>query len=158
MSNELAPRRVRRRIAAIPALLLLICAPVAFSATPVASCKPRIEAGWIRLIPGGMMMGGFARLVNPCPAPAAVVAGESPQFGAVELHESTMENGVSRMRPVPRLEIPAKGSVELRPGSYHLMLMQPKDKLAPGMRVPITLQLADGQTVTAEFVTRPVGQ
>jgi copper(I)-binding protein len=148
----------RRWMLAVPAaVLLLASAPAALAAAP-ADCKPRIEAGWIRLVPGGMMMGGFARLVNPCPLPAAVVSAESPQFGEVELHQSIMDNGVSRMRPVPRLEIPANGSAELRPGSYHLMLMQPKGPLAPGARVPITLKLESGQAITAEFVTRPVGQ
>ncbi len=138
-------------------LLLALAAPLA-SAAPPSSCTPRVEAGWIRLVPGRMMMGGFARLVNPCAVPAAVVSAQSPRFGAVELHQTIMDNGMSRMRPVPRLEIPAQGSVELRPGSYHLMLMQPQGEFVPGQRVPITLTLADGQHISAEFVTRPVGQ
>ena len=141
----------------LPALLLAAAAPIAMAAPPV-TCTPRVEAGWIRLVPGRMMMGGFARLVNPCDAPAAVVSADSPRFGDVELHQTIMDNGMSRMRPVPRLDIPAQGSVELRPGSYHLMLMQPKGDFAPGQRVPITLQLADGRHIQGDFVTRPVGQ
>ena len=141
---------------ALLALLLITATPLAFAAPP--ACTPRIEAGWIRLVPGRMMMGGFARVVNPCSTPAAVVSAASPRFGSVELHQTIMDNGMSRMRPVPRLEIPANGSAELRPGSYHLMLMQPKGDFTAGQRVPITLTLADGRNVEADFITRPVGQ
>jgi len=49
----------------------------------------------------------------------------SPQFGAVELHESTVEDGVARMRAIPELVVPAHGTATLERGGKHLMLMAP---------------------------------
>ena len=51
----------------------------------------------------------------------------SPQFGAVEIHETKIEDGIARMRELDALVVPARGSVTLERGGKHLMLMKGKD-------------------------------
>ncbi len=142
-------RRVLQALA-----LALVCAtaiPRAFA----ADCAPRVRDGWIRLTPGGMPMhAGFGRIDNPCAAPVTVVSAKSPAYGRVELHESRIVDGVSRMRAVPTLRIAPDGAAVLKPGGLHLMLMRPATTLKPGSRVAVEFRTADGRTLLGEFEVR----
>jgi len=71
---------------------------------------------------------------------AALVGAESPVAGVVEIHEMRMEGNVMRMRAVPKLELPAGQAVDLKPGGYHIMLMNLKAPLRKGESVPIKLK------------------
>lgn len=122
-------------------------------AARAGDCLPEIDSAWIRKPPMAMpMMAGFAEIRNPCAEPVRIVAARSPAFGAVELHETTRVDGVSRMRHVEALDVPARGTVVLAPGGLHLMLMQPRGAVAAGQRVPLVLVLEDGAEVAAELV------
>jgi copper(I)-binding protein len=73
----------------------------------------------------------------------------------VEIHETTIdENSVMRMRPVDGIDVPANGSVELKPGGYHIMLLNVKKELQPGDKVSLTLTFASGRTVSVEAEVR----
>ena len=116
-------------------------------------CVPRFEAGWIRVGPAAMqMMGGFGRIENGCAEDAAVVAASSVQFADVSMHRTIEEDGISRMRPVARLEVDAGTTTVLEPGGLHLMLMQPREPLREGSKVSVTLKLEDGRELPAELV------
>ena len=120
-----------------------------------AQCVPRFEAGWIRLGPAAMqMMGGFGRIENDCAEDAAVVAASSAQFTDVSLHRTIEEDGISRMRPVARLEVDAGTTTVLEPGGLHLMLMQPREPLREGGKVSVTLKLEDGRELPAVLTVR----
>lgn len=120
-----------------------------------AACLPEVRDGWIRLTPGPMAMdAGFGRLVNPCPAAATVTAARSTAYADASLHETTLDNGISRMRPVPSLTIPARGEAVLQPGGLHLMLMQPATRPAAGGHVEIAFRLEDGREVRGTFSVR----
>ncbi len=71
---------------------------------------------------------------------AALVGAESPVAGVVEIHEMRMEGNTMRMRPISKLELPAGPAVELKPGGYHIMLMNLKGPLKKGESVPIRLK------------------
>lgn len=141
---------------------LIACLLAAGLLAPVAACardcRPQIREGWVRMPPGKTpMMAGFGRIVNPCAMPAKIVSVGSPSFGSVELHETRLIEGVSRMRPVPELRLAPDGSAVLKPGGLHLMLMRPTTALKPGSRVVIEFVLADGGRVLGEFeVRKPV--
>jgi copper(I)-binding protein len=77
-------------------------------------------------MPGRQMSAGYLVLTNNTDEPIVIDAVTSPHFGAVELHETTIENGISRMRQMEELVIPANGSVRLERGGKHLMLMRSK--------------------------------
>lgn len=120
-----------------------------------AGCQPRIEQGWIRLLPGGMPMhGGFARIDNRCPGAITITGAKSTSYGSVELHETRNVDGVMRMRQLKELRIAPKDAAVLKPGGMHLMLMDPVRPLKPGNRIAVVFTLADGREVVGEFIAR----
>ena len=78
-------------------------------------------------MPGRHMSAGFLVLTNNTDADIRITRVTSPQFGAVEIHETSIEDGIARMRELDELVVPAGGSVTLERGGKHLMLMQAKD-------------------------------
>ncbi|MCX7265278.1 MAG: copper chaperone PCu(A)C [Betaproteobacteria bacterium] len=81
-----------------------------------------------------------------------LIEAKSPVAGVVEVHEMAMEAGVMKMRAVPGLALPAGQSVELKPGGYHVMLMDLKGQVKEGDVVPLTLVVEgkDGKRQTLE--------
>ena len=81
----------------------------------------------------------------------------SPLAGVVEIHEMAMDGNVMKMRAVAVLELPAGKTVELKPGGYHVMLMDLKQPLKAGETVPLTLVVegAGGKRETVE-ISAPV--
>jgi copper(I)-binding protein len=94
-------------------------------------------------MPGRQMSAGYLVLTNNTDEAIVIDEVTSPHFGSVELHETTIENGMSRMRRIEELVIPANGSVTLERGGKHLMLMR-----STGPNEIITLQfLSNGEPV-----------
>ena len=83
-----------------------------------------------------------------------LVAGTSPAAGLVEIHEMKMDKDVMKMAALPSgLDLPAGKTVELRPGGYHVMLMDLKSALTADSTVPVTLTFQDakGNQTSQEF-------
>jgi copper(I)-binding protein len=76
----------------------------------------------------------------------------SPVAGVVEVHEMKMDNDMMRMRQLPALDLPAGKPVKLAPGGYHLMLLNLKQPLKDGDKVPLTLEIEDAQKVRSKVV------
>ena len=121
-----------------------------------AICSPKVDDAWVRLVPGGDMPmdAGYAVIDNPCDTPVVVTGATSPSYADVSVHESTMSNGISQMRPVDALRIEPHARVELRPGGYHLMLMAPRVRPKAGQQVTILFQLQDGRAIAGSFRAR----
>ncbi len=142
------------RLAAV-LFALVLSAPVA-----ARDCRPQVREGWVRMPPSGMsmktmpMMAGFGRIVNHCSTPATILSARSPSFGSVELHETRVVDGVSKMRPLPSLRVAPDGAAILRPGGMHLMLMRPRTALKAGSRIVVEFELAGGGTLLGEFEVR----
>jgi len=105
-----------------------------------------VSQAWIRpAVKGQSGTGGFMRLIST--QGATLVGFESPVAKA-ELHEMSMDGNVMRMRPINALTLPAGRPVDLKPGSYHLMLINLKAPLKVGEVVPVTIKLkaGDGKT------------
>lgn len=68
-----------------------------------------------------------------------LVSVSSPVAGLVEIHEMKVEGGVMKMRAIPGLDLPAGQAVALKPGGYHVMLLDLKQPLKAGDTVPFTL-------------------
>lgn len=110
-----------------------------------------VQDAWVRAtVAQQKSTGAFMRLTAK--ADSRVVAAQSPVAGVVEVHEMAMEKDVMRMRAVPVLALPAGQTVELKPGGYHVMLMDLKAPVKAGEVVPLTLTLesAGGQRSTLE--------
>ena len=126
-------------------LLFALCAaflPAAFSADgPTA----RVSHVWIREAPPGVdVMAGYFVLENLTGKSLSLTAVSSPDFGSAMMHESLVKDGQESMQEVAQILIPAHGSVEFKPGGYHVMLMQPKKNLYAGDMVSLMLSFSDG--------------
>lgn len=114
-----------------------------------------VREGWARLPPGTMSMtAGYAQIHNGCRSAVVVVAAGSSSFGEVSLHETTVVDGVSRMREIDGLPIAPGATATLQPGGLHLMLMQPKTMLEEGTQLPLRLSLEDGREVDGSLRVR----
>lgn len=99
-----------------------------------------VKDSWVRgTTPAQKATGAFMELTSS--DEAALVSASSPLAGVVEIHNMKMENGVMKMRHVPRLDLPAGKAVKLQPGGNHVMLMDLKQQMKKGDVVPITLQV-----------------
>jgi copper(I)-binding protein len=108
----------------------------------------KVDDAWARAAsPGQTATGAFMTLTAP--EGAQLVGVSSPAAGVAEVHEMKMEDGVMKMRAVAALDLPAGKPVELKPGGYHVMLMDLKAPLAPGSAVPLTLVLRDAHGAEA---------
>jgi copper(I)-binding protein len=110
-----------------------------------------VGQAWVRgTVQGQKATGAFMQLRSA--DGAALLGVRSPVAGVVEIHEMRMENNVMRMRAIPKLELPAGQAVDLKPGGYHVMLMDLKQPLKKGDTVPITLSVQgkDGKTQEIE--------
>lgn len=63
----------------------------------------------------------------------------SPQFGNVEMHETTITDGVARMRPLVQLEIAAQATTVFEAGGKHVMLFKPQNELAVDSTVTLEI-------------------
>lgn len=82
--------------------------------------------------------GGYVTITNSGDSDDALI-GAKADFPKVQIHESFEEDGVARMRHVEKLEIPAGETVELAPGSYHVMFMGLAEPFEVGAEIPVTL-------------------
>jgi copper(I)-binding protein len=113
-----------------------VCAALSF--TLPAAAQVTVSDPWIRgTVPQQVATGAFMQLKSA--KDAKLVEARSPAAGVVEIHEMTMQNNVMRMRAVQALALPAGSTVELKPGGYHMMLMDLKRQLREGEVVPVTL-------------------
>ncbi|MFC0409011.1 copper chaperone PCu(A)C [Roseomonas elaeocarpi] len=113
-----------------------------------------VTAAWSRPAVAGGTGAGFLTIRNSGGTADRLVGADSPAAAAVELHESTSENGVMRMRPLAAVELPPGGAATLSPGGMHLMLLRLRAPLRLGDRVPITLHFARAGAVPVELVVR----
>jgi copper(I)-binding protein len=124
-------------------VLAALAAPAAFAQSPTAGVK--VENAWARATAPGQKTGSvYVDLTSA--SNAALVAAGSPLAARAELHSMSTEGGVMRMRALPRVELPAGRTVKLAPGGMHVMLVDLKQPLKPGDKVPLTLSVQSSGT------------
>ncbi|HKJ76406.1 MAG TPA: copper chaperone PCu(A)C [Gammaproteobacteria bacterium] len=89
----------------------------------------------------------FMTIKNNSGTDHALVGGSTPASNVVELHTHLKEDGMMKMRQIPRIDLPANEAVELAPGGLHVMLIGLKAQLEPGQEVELTLEFEDGSTM-----------
>jgi copper(I)-binding protein len=137
--------------------LALILSLLAFG----AQAQTTVTDPWVRgTVATQKATGMFVQLTSA--QGGKLVSGSSPVAGRVEIHEMAVVDGVMRMREISALELPAGKAVELKPGGYHVMLMDLKQPMKAGDIVPVTLVIegADKKRETLELKAsvRPLGQ
>jgi len=118
-----------------------------------------ITQPWSRATPGGAKIaGGYLTIENKGAAPDRLISGAGDVAGKVEIHEMAMNNGVMTMRPLDKgLVIEPGKTVKLAPGGYHLMLMDLKNSLKQGDKVPLTLEFEKAGKVALSLDVQGVG-
>ena len=117
-----------------------------------------VEKPWARAtLPGAAVGGGYLLIRNAGPGADRLVSLSSIAAARVEMHEMAMEKDVMRMREVKAVDVPAKGSVEFKPGGFHLMFMDLKAPFKQGEKVPVTLRFEKAGELKAEFVVEAAG-
>lgn len=155
-----AVRAVRRGVAPVFALAALgVATSTPIGAEPYRAGSITVSDAWAReTAPAQKAGGGFMIIDNAGNRPDRLLSATSGVADKVELHTVSMDGGVMRMRPVAGgIAIPARGKVELRPGSFHIMFMGLKVPLRRGESVPVTLRFAQAGTVTARLAVQPIG-
>ena len=104
------------------------------------SAEVAVSEGWAReTAPGQSAAAVYATIVNEGGARDRLVTVEASR-GEASLHSSSSAGGVARMRPLPDgLEIPARSTVELKPGGTHIMLIGLAQPLRRGQTIDLTL-------------------
>ena len=106
-----------------------------------------IRNAWIpEAPPVTSVMAGFMEIENISTTAAEITAISSKDFGRIEMHLSREENGIARMLPQKKLVIPARGTLKLEHGSYHLMLFKPLRRLKDGDSTELLITLASGDS------------
>jgi len=108
-------------------------------------------------MPGQQVAGGFMKIDNKGNAQDQLLSASSPLAGEVQLHEMAMEGNVMRMRQVKDIAVPANGSVELKPGGFHLMFINLKGPFVAGETVPVKLKFAKAGDVEVKFPVNAPG-
>jgi periplasmic copper chaperone A len=149
-------RLSRRLVLAAPALLLV--RPV-HAQTDIRAGDLVLSRPWTRATPAGARVaGGYLSIRNAGTQPDRLTGGSFAEAGRVEVHEMTMANGVMIMREVTGgLEIPAAGSVELKPGGLHVMFMDLKRTLVKDEMIAGTLVFARAGTVAVRWHVAALG-
>jgi copper(I)-binding protein len=140
-----------------PARLLFISGLVLTAS--LASAQPaavKVEGAWARAtVPGQQGTGAFMNITAA--QGTRLVGVSSPVAGVAEVHEMRMDGDVMKMRAITGLELPAGKTVQLKPGSYHLMLMDLKAPLLKDSAVPVTLRFKNAAGVDSQLeLTVPV--
>lgn len=130
-------------------LLAFVFVALACVATPAlaqpAGAGVSVDGAWARhavKLKGGDFTGTgavYAALVNRGGKSDALVAAATDAADAVEIHETYQDAGLSKMRQVQGVEVPAGKTVELKPGGYHIMLINLTRDLKPGQTIELTL-------------------
>lgn len=124
----------------------------------LAACKPAeiptepvLENAWIRPAPPGMKMtAGFGTLRNVTGKTLDIESFSSPSLGEITLHLTEVVDGVSSMKEVDIFSLAPEGTLEMKPGGYHLMIMTPVKTVSQGMRVTLEVHTTDGRTFSYE--------
>jgi copper(I)-binding protein len=118
----------------------------------------KIAHPWTRATPPAAKMGGVFLSVNNLGAEGdTLLKAESPVAEVTELHQMEMLDGVMKMRKVESLAVPARGELKLAPGGLHIMLINLKQGLKEGEKIPLKLTFAKAGVVEVKVRVEAMG-
>lgn len=133
------------------------------AAALAAQAQTTVKDAWVRgTVPQQKATGIFAQITSTAGGKLVGVAVDPALAGVVEIHEMAMDGNVMKMRALPAgLDLPAGKTVELKPGGYHVMLLDLKKALKDGDTVAVTFTVEgkDGkkEAVEVKAPVRPLG-
>jgi periplasmic copper chaperone A len=132
---------------------LLVLLPVVAAAD---SGSIKVDRAWSRAAVEGHEGVVYLTIANSGPRDT-LIAASTPVAGVADLHQTTNDNGVMKMRPVHSLPIDAGKTVTLAPGGYHIMLMGLKKTLKQGDDFPVTLTFEKMGAITVTAMVEKAG-
>lgn len=134
-------------------------APATTSSKTYRAGALTIDTPWTRATPkGAPVAGGYVKITNAGKEADTLVGGSFDLSRRVEVHEMKMEGGMMKMRELADgLPVAPGGSVELKPGGFHLMFLELKEPLVPGKPVKGRLVFEKAGPVDVEFAVAPLG-
>ena len=147
-----------KRRSLLPLVLTLLWAGSAF-ALDYRLGAIAIGQPWTRATPPTAEAGGgYLVLTNTGTTPDRLIAVKSPAADRVEIHEMKMDGNIMRMREVEKgIEIPPGGTVELKPGGFHVMFTGLKAPFAKDAKVPLTLVFKKAGSIDVELMVQAMG-
>lgn len=135
-------------------ILLLVFSTMIFSLL-AGSCgtseqqSVQIKGAWVREAPpNASAMAGYMTIVNNTRQAHTLVAADSDDFKVIEFHQSVEKDGSYRMVRHINLHLPANGTLVLKPGDFHLMMITPQRTLKEGDTIKIMLGFDDLPSVS----------
>ena len=147
------------KLGALSAALLLVAIATAAQASDFQVGPLAIDHPWIRATPkGAPVAGGYLKITNSGTTPDRLIGGSAEVATRFEIHEMSMDGGVMKMRELKDgLTIPPGATVELKPGSYHIMMVNLSGPLQKGNHVKASLTFEKAGKVDIEFVVEDMG-
>ena len=145
---------------------VLLAVVMAFASTAALSHEYQLGSlkighPWARATPkGASVAGGYLTITNTGTSPDRLTGGTAAFAGRFEIHEMSHEGGVMKMRELPKgLEIKPGETVELKPGSFHVMFMDLKQPLVKDQkpRPKGTLMFEKAGKIEVEFAVEAAG-
>ncbi len=152
--------------------LLWLCLGVLMVSACAASSTMSVRDPWVRAAvatgaqatsgtsadhhstPGGGTSAAYFTLVNTSNQDDALIRVESDIATSIELHQTSIQDGIMRMRPVEEVVIPARGTVAFAPGGLHVMFVGLTRDLRAGETLTLTLHLRHAGTITVQAQVR----
>jgi periplasmic copper chaperone A len=149
---------MKRAFARAALLAVTLACGTVVSAEDYAAGGLQIGNPWARATPSGATVGaGYLTIMNKGKAPDRLIGGSAAPASRFEIHNTVVEGGVAKMRPIAGLEIKPGETVELKPGGMHVMLLGLKQPLKQGQRIKGTLVFEQAGTVAIEFAVQAAG-
>ncbi len=141
------------------AATMLVCAVGSVAAAEYKAGSIEIDNAWSRATPKGASTGaGYLTIRNTGTQPDRLIGGSIDVAGGFQIHQMTMDQGVSKMREMKDgIEIKPGDTVELKPGSSHIMFVDLKRRLEKGERIKGTLTFERAGTVAIEYPVAAIG-
>jgi copper(I)-binding protein len=138
----------------VACLLILSAASLSVVAQEASAAELTIKRAWSRVAPpGAPVLGGYLSITNGGGQPDRLMAVSSPISDNVQIHVSSVSDGVATMRQVTDgVAIPSGETVEFEPGELHLMLLNPKSRPGEGEKIPLTLTFEKAGRLDVELV------
>jgi len=126
-------------------LIVLLTACTQDSGPPVSIAATKIFAP----MPGGSAGVAYFTIQNRGDTAITINRIESPQYDDVQMHETILEDGVSRMRPLKPFIVEPSSSVEFASGGKHVMLMKPTIDLTAGVEISLQVHYDTGLLIVS---------
>ncbi|MBP6343295.1 MAG: copper chaperone PCu(A)C [Candidatus Omnitrophica bacterium] len=114
-----------------------------------------VSNAWVRVLPPSQKnTAAYMTIENKTDKEMILMSASADAAGEVQTHKMEHVDGMMKMEQVDGITVPAQGKVELKPHSFHLMLLNLKTPITEGDTVPIVLTFNDSSTVTVQAAAK----